>query len=1297
MQACRQLWAESEEIPTEESAETASGARQVGDGQGDNVISLGHTDFIQSVAISGDGRRALSSSFDNTLRLWELESGSCIRILEGHSDFITSVALSGDGRRALSGAHDKTLRLWELESGSCICTLEGHSDCVYSVALSGDGRRALSGSADNTLRLWDLENGSCLRTLRGHLGSVHSVAFSGDGRRALSSGSVQNILRLWDLESGSCFRTLIGHVSDVNSVALSGDGRRALSGSEDKTLRLWELESGSCIRTLEGHSGSVNSVALSGDGRRALSGSADNTLRLWDLESGSCIGTLEGHSGYVSSVALSGDGRRALSGSYDETLRLWDLGSGSCIRTLGDRSGYVNSVALSGDDRRALSGSEDKTLRLWELESGSCLRTLEGHSGSVNSVALSGDGRRALSGAHDKTLRLWDLGSGSCLRTLEGHSGSVNSVALSGDGRRALSGSYDETLRLWDLGSGSCLRILEGHSGCVNSVALSGDGRRALSGADDETLRLWDLESGSCLRTLGDRSGYVNSVALSGDGRRALSGSYDNTLRLWELESGSCLRILEGHSGSVNSVALSGDGRRALSGAHDKTLRLWDLGSGSCIRTLEGHSGSVRSVAFQTDASGKLVGAFSAAENGVLRYWSLELDEATSTAITASTPKRYTNAKVLIVGDSGVGKTGLAIRLADNRYEPTDSTDAHWATQLKLNRNINTPDSDREIWLWDFAGQPDYRLTHRLFFNQTALALLVFDPQVDNPFEGLGQWDRSLTQSSSDKDLTKLLVAGRCDRGDLTVTQASIDSFAKERGFLSFHKTSAKDNEGCEELREAIVEAIDWSRIPETTSPAIFKLLKDEILNLRDSNTPLLHLGALKQQLQMRLPEDPFDLATLNTVINLLAGPGIIWPLGFGDYILLKHELINTYAAATIRKVRNSNVSCISVSDLLSSNLDYREANRLPEAEEAIVLRALHKTLIERGICLSQTLHNSEVLIFPTFFNRELPDDPGLPTPYIEYTFTGSLETLYATLIVRLQYTEVFRYHKLWKYAAEYRTPTDKPMGLKATRLQEGSAQLRIHFDPTIPDDTKVTFARFIHNHIHSNANNIRRRRYYACPACGTAVSHQAVTKRLNLNKPDILCNACEEQRILFNDPLEQQLESEPVKQEARDLDRTAQAQLDSESLELLLVGHTKVIAAEAGQIFRETPNSDWGIDGEIEFKDIEGRATGKKLYVQLKSGDSHLRTRKDGSETFTIKNDRHRTYWLQQPCPVMLVIRTTDGSIRWMDLSTHPTEPHPDKDGDRWLPKTLDFRGDPFNAANLLEMRDRLIPTRDR
>ncbi|MDB6174113.1 MAG: afsR [Chthoniobacteraceae bacterium] len=494
-------------------------------------ILEGHVGSVNGVAVSADGRRAVSASDDETLRVWDLETGRCLRILKGHSFWVNGVAVSADGRRAVSASDDETLRVWDLESGRCLYTLEGHSFWVNGVAMSADGHRAVSASDDETLRVWDLETGQCLRILKGHSFWVNGVAVSADGRRTISASSDET-LRVWDLESRHCLRILEGHVGSVNGVAVSADGRWAISASDDATLRVWDLESGHCLRILKGHGDSVKGVAVSADGRRAVSASDDATLRVWDLDPGYYVRTFESHAGSVKDLAVSADGRWVVSASDDETLRVWDLKTGRCLRTLENYSFWVNGVAVSSVGPRAVSASKDMTLR--DLESGQNLRILKGHAGSVKGVAVSADGRRAISASYDETLRVWDLESGQCLRVLKGHGGSVKGVAVSADGCRAISASYDATLRVWDLESGQCLRILIDHAGSVNGVAVSADGRRAISASDDATLRVWDLESGQCLAVFNAEADF-QSCAIAPDGHTIIAGDSSSRVHFLRL------------------------------------------------------------------------------------------------------------------------------------------------------------------------------------------------------------------------------------------------------------------------------------------------------------------------------------------------------------------------------------------------------------------------------------------------------------------------------------------------------------------------------------------------------------------------------------------------------------------------------------------------------------------------------------------------------------------------------------------------------------------------------------------
>jgi serine/threonine protein kinase len=282
--------------------------------------------------------------------------------LRGHTDAVISVTWSPDGKTLASGSWDHTIILWDMGSGTKLRTLEGHTSTVYTVAWSPDGKMLASGSFF-TIILWDTQSGSQLRTLEGHTGTVDSIAWSPDGK-TLASGGYDNTIIFWEPASGSQLRTLKGHTSSVNCVAWSPDGKTLASGSHDKTIILWDTQSGNQLYTLKGHTHGVASIAWSSDGRTLASGSYDNTVILWYPGIGSQLCKLKGHESGVASVAWSPDGKTLASGSY-QSIILWDAGSGSRLRTLEGHTNAVMSVAWSPDGKTLASGSYDSTIRLW--------------------------------------------------------------------------------------------------------------------------------------------------------------------------------------------------------------------------------------------------------------------------------------------------------------------------------------------------------------------------------------------------------------------------------------------------------------------------------------------------------------------------------------------------------------------------------------------------------------------------------------------------------------------------------------------------------------------------------------------------------------------------------------------------------------------------------------------------------------------------------------------------------------------------------------------------------------------
>jgi len=295
-----------------------------------------------------------------------LECPELLHTLTGHSGKVTSVAISPDGETLVSGCADQTINIWNLQTGKQIRTLSGNLGEVSSVAISPDGNFLAVGSCQHpksNVTVWHLKTGQLIHTLLGHQKPVNVVDISSDGQ-ILASGS--NKIKIWNLHKGDRICTL-WHSSSVHAVAISPDGSILASGSSDSKIRLWNPHTGDPLRTLTGHTGEVTSISISSDGQLLFSGSADTTIKIWHLITGKVLQTLNGHSDAVKSIALSPNGQLLFSGSGDRTINIWRISTNEILYTLTGHSGTVNSLALSPDGKLLVSGSSDKTIKIWQV------------------------------------------------------------------------------------------------------------------------------------------------------------------------------------------------------------------------------------------------------------------------------------------------------------------------------------------------------------------------------------------------------------------------------------------------------------------------------------------------------------------------------------------------------------------------------------------------------------------------------------------------------------------------------------------------------------------------------------------------------------------------------------------------------------------------------------------------------------------------------------------------------------------------------------------------------------------
>jgi len=786
--------------------------------------------------------------------------------------------------------------------------------------------------------------------------------------------------------------------------------------------------------------------------------------------------------------------------------------------TLRGHEGTINRITWSPNGRMLASPSDDTTICLWDAESGKLLRTLKRHSDSVYSVAWSPDGRILASGSYDKTICLWDTRTGEVLRIIKAHGGSVFTVAWSPDGRTLASGLVGGKIQLWDAVTGDELRTLRGHTSDVLTAVWSPDGRTLASASDDKTIRLWDTATGKILHTLKGQMNIVLTAVWSSDSRMLASGSVEDTIHLWDSETGRQANVLEGHTGGVTGLSFDSEGLLLASKSRDDTVRIWRCDTWETVATLREPCSHYifAGLAFHPKLP---VLATLGERDSVIRIWKLDYEVLLGVA-PAVPSVHHTTAKIVLVGDSGVGKTGLGWRLAHGEFKdhPSSHGQQFWVLDsMKAKRKDGT---ECEAVLWDLAGQPDYRLIHALFLDDVELALVLFDPtERKDPLHVVDFWLKALS-GPQDRLCQTILVGARTDRGDPTLTPEEIDAFCRNRtingGYIG---TSALEGDGLEELIKLMQDQIDWDNMTATTTTATFKRIKEYVLDLKEDHQrreALTDPAGLRERLEALDKDWEFTDDEMMTAVGHLAKYGYVQILrtaSGAQSVLLAPDLLNNLAASFVVEARRNpkGLGALDEALVLSGGYDFRELDKLDPKERDILLDAAMVLFLEHNICFRESLGRTTYLIFPELINLKKPAlaDEIKTVDDVSYTISGSVENVYAALVVLLGYTSVFTRTDQWRNQAQYEVGDGEVCCFRQTEEREGEIDIVLYYGAETKQHNRQIYQGLFERILYSRNVTVSRYPPQVCPRCNYAQERAEVVRRTREKRGFMWCSEC--------------------------------------------------------------------------------------------------------------------------------------------------------------------------------------------
>ncbi|MBN1201612.1 MAG: WD40 repeat domain-containing protein [Anaerolineae bacterium] len=306
--------------------------------------------------------------------------------LKAHDQAITALAISPDGSLLISSSEDQTLKLWSLPEGYLLKTLEDSTQVVLTMAITSDGSLLASGGEDGLVKFWSLPDGELLNTLtdQSMVGPISALAFARDGLLLVAANKAGGIM-LYTLSDTQPLDSLgIGTVADV--MALTPDGMLLASVMFDGDTTLWSLADSQDpqeVARFTDHGSLVQAVALTPDGSLLVSGDAHGVIEIRTVPDGEVVHTLKHSSGAICYLAVSPDGTKLFSGSQDGTVKVWLLSNGEPL-IAAESNTMTTKLVVAPEEPLFVVGTREGHIRLWSLVDGEIISCLVDSSVNVD-------------------------------------------------------------------------------------------------------------------------------------------------------------------------------------------------------------------------------------------------------------------------------------------------------------------------------------------------------------------------------------------------------------------------------------------------------------------------------------------------------------------------------------------------------------------------------------------------------------------------------------------------------------------------------------------------------------------------------------------------------------------------------------------------------------------------------------------------------------------------------------------------------------------------------------------------
>lgn len=571
-----------------------------------------------AASLSRDGA-ILATPYNEDVVITDLDLNRTLHTLDGDGELVTAVALTPDGSRLAVVLQSQQLRIYNVESGQCIKQYKLAAP-VYIAAADSTSTLFAFGATDGVVIVWDIEGGYVTHSLKGHGTTVCSLTFHGElhsSQWRLALGDTMGTCKVWNLVSRKCIATTTEHLGAVRGVAFLQDGDYFVTGGRDEVVVVYRTDN---LRRAANTFAVRHQVETCGfstvDGRMVFyTAGSGCQLRLWDIDTGAPLGgsvaPMETLEELMVIDAIPADGALWMVVSDQTLVQLhMDQTSSSADgyvvptgRTVAGNHGIVADVRFCGPGLGLVAlATNAPALRVVDPAARFDVRLHDGHTDLLNCVAASEDGLWLMTGAKDNTARLWhwdnDADQFAPFATFVGHAGAVTACALPTSitdfPRFVLTASTDLTVKKWKVTkAGGDIKSSEytrrAHDKEINALAISPNDQLFATASFDKLAKVWDVDAGETVGILKGHKRGLWDVSFCQYDKLIVTGSGDKTAKVWLLTDYTCTKTLEGHTNAVQRCRFTNKNRQVVTTGADALVKLWDLSESECCGTLDNH------------------------------------------------------------------------------------------------------------------------------------------------------------------------------------------------------------------------------------------------------------------------------------------------------------------------------------------------------------------------------------------------------------------------------------------------------------------------------------------------------------------------------------------------------------------------------------------------------------------------------------------------------------------------------------------------------------------------------------